>query len=287
MKVLIADDDEVILDLLKLELRQQGIEAITASNGQEAWELIMKSPPDLVILDIEMPEMNGLEVLKNMRTTEKTKNIPVLMLTARKKKKDIARSMSLGIIDYVAKPFDLAGLMNRLQEANKKVTQGISHIPAKIILIDDEPEEKVPEELEDKIPAPKIKPETRLLVVESLAINQQFVKLSLEEHGYIVDMAEKENDALNMVRRNHYPIILIDSEVPLLNGYLLCHKIRQIDKENGVSRLIIGMGLERMEESSRWLISGMDYYVPKPVHIKYLTGIIRQQEEKLKERKIP
>lgn len=111
--VLIIDNDEMLLDLLHEKFRQRGFRVSTQTDGKEAWDFIFKNMPDLVILDRMMPGMDGISVLKNMRTEPETRNIPVIVLSARKEERDIQIGFQFGAQEYVTKPCDPEDLLNR------------------------------------------------------------------------------------------------------------------------------------------------------------------------------
>lgn len=101
--ILIIDDSKMILRITSDILKKDGHNIITARNGKDGIELACTGTPDLIILDIEMPDMDGYDVLKELKKNEITKNIPVIMHSSRTKKEDIILAMKLGVIDYIAK----------------------------------------------------------------------------------------------------------------------------------------------------------------------------------------
>ncbi len=115
-KVLIIDDEPEILLILKFRISNWGYDPITASSGKEGIEIALKENPDLILLDVMMPGMDGFEVLKKLKTTEKTKNVPVIMVTVAAAKSDIEKGISLGASYYLAKPYDAQELRRRLDE---------------------------------------------------------------------------------------------------------------------------------------------------------------------------
>lgn len=110
--ILLVDDEVRILNFLKAKLKASGYKVITALNGLEALEQVQNSQPDLVILDILMPKMDGLEALKQLRTFS---NIPVIVLTAKGEDVDKIKGLSLGADDYMAKPFNPDELLARIK----------------------------------------------------------------------------------------------------------------------------------------------------------------------------
>ena len=114
-KILIVDDEDDILHFLELVLREKGYEVATASGGHEALTKAQVDRPDLVLLDIMMPQMDGWEVLKLLRVDETTSQIPVAMLSARTEAKDRVQGLQEGAIDYICKPFSLQELLGKIE----------------------------------------------------------------------------------------------------------------------------------------------------------------------------
>jgi DNA-binding response OmpR family regulator len=113
-KILCVDDEEDILNFLELVLSEKGYAVVTASGGQEALTKAQLERPDLVLLDIMMPQMDGWEVLKLLRVDEETAEIPVAMLSARTEARDRVQGLQEGAIDYICKPFSLAELLGKI-----------------------------------------------------------------------------------------------------------------------------------------------------------------------------
>ncbi|MDP9303405.1 MAG: response regulator [Actinomycetota bacterium] len=103
--VLVADDDEDILTLVALRFRRSGLEVILARDGEEALELINTRAPDAAVLDIAMPKLTGLEVVRRLRSSEATKDLPIVLLTARAAENDVEVGLDAGADEYIAKPF--------------------------------------------------------------------------------------------------------------------------------------------------------------------------------------
>ena len=114
-KILVVDDEEDILHFLELVLREKGYEVATAGSGHEALTRAQIDKPDLVLLDIMMPQMDGWEVLKLLRVDEETRRIPVAMLSARTEAKDRVQGLQEGAIDYICKPFSLTELLGKIE----------------------------------------------------------------------------------------------------------------------------------------------------------------------------
>lgn len=110
-RVVVADDDPDIVDILTFNLEAAGYEVQSAADGEQALALVTSSRPDLVVLDIMMPKMDGLEVLAALKAEPQTKEIPVVMLTARASDTDLWEGWDAGADYYITKPFDLEELL--------------------------------------------------------------------------------------------------------------------------------------------------------------------------------
>ena len=103
--VVVADDDTITRSIINLKLKSRGYNVITASDGTEALRVIETEAPDLVVLDAMMPGINGFELLRQIKTTPRTANTLVVMLTSRKLEQDIVGALNAGASDYLVKPF--------------------------------------------------------------------------------------------------------------------------------------------------------------------------------------
>ena len=116
-KILVVDDEHDLVTTVEYRLKFSNCMVVTASNGQEGLEKAGSEEPDLILLDTNMPIMDGHEMLKALRADPKLKHIPVIMLTAICGPQDIAAASAYGITDYVTKPFDFTELMDKVEAA--------------------------------------------------------------------------------------------------------------------------------------------------------------------------
>ena len=112
--VLVVDDDPVILKLLEVNFEMEGFAVITAGDGDDGLRAICEQRPDAVVVDIMMPKLNGLEVLEAARADPATKNVPIVLLSAKAQASEVQRGLDLGADDYVTKPFDPIDLVERV-----------------------------------------------------------------------------------------------------------------------------------------------------------------------------
>jgi DNA-binding response OmpR family regulator len=113
--VLVADDDEDILELITFRLERSGYTVIQARDGEEAWELAQARPPDLAVLDVMMPKLDGFELTRRLRAKPQTERVPIILLTARAQDADVQQGFEAGADDYLRKPFSPQELRARVQ----------------------------------------------------------------------------------------------------------------------------------------------------------------------------
>ncbi len=118
--ILIVDDEIDILELVEFNLLKQGYRTLTAQNGEDALRLTRQKKPDAIILDLMLPGISGLEVCRTLKSDSATKDIPIIMLTARGEEEDIVKGLEMGADDYVTKPFSPKILVARLKSVLRR-----------------------------------------------------------------------------------------------------------------------------------------------------------------------
>ena len=103
IKVLLVEDDKMIIDMYTLKFTQEGFDVVTAENGKDAVALALKESPDIVLLDIILPQMDGFTVLKELKSADNTKETPVILLTNLGQDGDVKKGLELGATDYLIK----------------------------------------------------------------------------------------------------------------------------------------------------------------------------------------
>ncbi len=111
-RILICDDDPAILRVLEVNLEVEGYDVLLAHHGQEAYEVAVAEHPDLIILDIMMPRLDGYQTCEKLKSNDEVKDIPVVFLSAKAQQSDIDRGKAFGVADYLTKPFDPTDLLD-------------------------------------------------------------------------------------------------------------------------------------------------------------------------------
>jgi len=128
-KILVVDDERHIVRLIQVNLERQGYHVVTAHDGKEALEKVASEKPDLVVLDVMMPYMDGFEVLRHLRRNPETAELPVIMLTAKAQDMDVFRGYQEGVDMYLTKPFnpqELLAFVRRIFRARETGEDGES-----------------------------------------------------------------------------------------------------------------------------------------------------------------
>jgi DNA-binding response OmpR family regulator len=119
-KIFVVEDEDDIRELLEFNLRQEGFEVSSVARGDLAFDLIKKSKPDLILLDLMLPGMTGIEICKKVRTDSEMSAVPIIMVTAKDTESDIVVGLELGADDYIAKPFSTRELIARCKSVLRR-----------------------------------------------------------------------------------------------------------------------------------------------------------------------
>ncbi|MEI7684427.1 MAG: response regulator transcription factor [Planctomycetota bacterium] len=124
-RVLIIEDERGLTDVLSYNLQREGFDVLISHDGQEGLRKAQMQLPDLIILDLMLPKMDGLEVCRELRAGERTRAIPILMLTAKAEETDQVVGFTMGADDYVTKPFSIKVLMQRVRVLQRRLEQSV------------------------------------------------------------------------------------------------------------------------------------------------------------------
>ena len=130
-KILIVEDEHDILQLIKLYLEKEGFRTVAAKTGTEGLQCAKQEKPDLVVLDLMLPEIDGLEVCKRLRSAPETAMLPIIMLTAKAEESDTVVGLELGADDYVTKPFSPKTLVARIKALLRRLDQKPDESPTR------------------------------------------------------------------------------------------------------------------------------------------------------------
>jgi two-component system phosphate regulon response regulator PhoB len=124
--VLVAEDEDALATLLQYNLDKEGYRVTVAADGEEALTQVDEQLPDLILLDWMLPKISGIEVCRRLRSRPETRNVPILMLTARGEESDRIRGLDTGADDYVVKPFSMTELTARIRAVLRRIRPGLA-----------------------------------------------------------------------------------------------------------------------------------------------------------------
>jgi two-component system, OmpR family, alkaline phosphatase synthesis response regulator PhoP len=217
--ILIVDDEKDIVDLLKYNLKKEGYNILTAANGKMALEQ-SKHQPDLIILDVMMPELNGLEVIKKLKSDQKTASIPVIFLTAKGTELDEVIGFELGADDYIIKPISIPKLIARIKNAFRRHQAGEAttdiHNPICIGVIDIHPAQHTVKVAGREIFFPKKEFEVLLYLAEHA--EQVITRETLLKHIWGSDVMVVDRTVDVHIRKIREKLSKFESYIETLKG---------------------------------------------------------------------
>ncbi|MFC1493214.1 response regulator, partial [candidate division KSB1 bacterium] len=259
--ILVVEDDDIAALQIRTALEENHYQVSVASGGDEAIKKVRERIPDAVILDLMMPEIDGFQVLDNIRSTEDTAEIPVLILTAKEiTRKELDRLRRNNIKQLIQK-----GSLDR-EQLVERVKRLVGKTEDTII----ENENVRPEDIEQKYVS-----EDLILVVEDNPDNMFTISAILEENGLNFIKAADGKEALKMVAENSPGLVLMDIQLPEMSGVEAAAKIRADENSRGLP--VIAMTAKAMKgDKEKILASGFDDYISKPIDPGILLSVINK-----------
>ena len=280
LKVLIVDHNQTNRFVLMEYLKSWGCLPVEAADGKEALIVFRdavscESPFDLILTDFQMPEMSGFDLVKEIKTMETLKEVPIIVLTSSGRKGDGRNCKEIGVNGYLTKPI-------RQDELRKAMVSVLG-------LSTGRKAGSPPELVTRYSVAEDYRKEIQILLVEDYPTNQQVAMRHLSKAGYQVDLAEDGSQAVKAYKRKSYNLIFMDIQMPIMDGYAATQEIREIETRNleqstinnrqsTIQRVpIIAMTAHAIKGyRERCLKAGMDDYIAKPLRRKELLTIVEK-----------
>ncbi|MCG8619156.1 MAG: response regulator, partial [Desulfobacterales bacterium] len=275
-RILIVDDNDTALQILQALVEGFGFDVTTASSAYQALEILETAPDTtpfpLVMMDWKMPGMNGIEATRRIKENPKLKDITtVIMVTAFGREEIMRQAQDVGIEGFLVKPVNQSVLFNTIMESFGKDVTGDGRSAAN-----------------DQFDMATLSPiqGARILLAEDNEINQQVATEILEGAGFFVDIANDGQEALEMVGRNPYDAVLMDIQMPVMDGKTSAREIRKTTPAEELP--IIAMTAHAMSgDREKSLAAGMQDHVTKPIDppqlFKSLIQWVAEGERKLPE----
>jgi PAS domain S-box-containing protein len=261
-RVLIVDDNATSGRILTLQTESWGMIPHTVASGMEALDWLMQPAPcNLVLLDAQMPEMDGFTLAKTLRDMPQFGQLPIVILTSLGQSKFDCATNQLEHLVCLTKPVK--------QEHLREVI-------LRLLGLQPKPQEQSPANQFDRTLAHQVP--LRILVAEDQAINQKLLVQMLKRLGYRADVAGNGAEVLESLERQAYDLVLMDVQMPVMDGLEAAQMIGQrfAQRPDARPRIVAVTANAMQGDRERCLQAGMDGYISKPVRIEELTAALRQ-----------
>jgi len=258
-KVLIADDSAVALASLEKILSTDHFQTIKATNGKEALDRAVCELPDLILLDVMMPEMNGFEVARTLKEDSRTHSIPIIMVTALHDPENELAGREAGAEEYLSKPVRPQELLARansliaLRQYRDQLT--IRNHSQWSFIVD--------KQSDDAGPEPE-KEQPLVLLVEDNESDAELVRHFLKDLPFRLERLSNGEDAVELCQTGKVDLMLLDILLPGLNGFEVCRRVRNSDKGKDLPIVVITC-LEDMDSRVKCLELQADDFLVKPI----------------------
>src|SRR5437667_4088390 len=260
-RMLIVDDNQTNRRILREMLAAEGINVDEASTAADCLEALRRVRYDLAILDVQMPDMDGFQLATAVRADKKIKRTNLLMLTSAGQRGDGERCRELGIRGYLTKPMSRSDLL----EALGTVLAG-------------SPEEAGTPDVVTRHTIAESRATLRVLLAEDNPVNQQVAVAMLVKRGHEVHVSSNGREAVEAVNGRDYDVVLMDIQMPEMDGFEATHAIRALPK--GKDLPIIGLTAHALSgERERCLSHGMTDYLAKPFKAHELFALVEGTAE--------
>jgi two-component system, sensor histidine kinase and response regulator len=256
-RILMVDDHTANLEVLIQTLKSEFFDIFTALNGKVALEIAPKIKPDLILLDIMMPEMDGFETCQKLKASDATRDIPVIFITSRTEREDIEKGFSLGCVEYITKPFNTDEVCSRIRT---HLLLGNPNCKQELAWGDDSVSIKG----------------LKVLIVEDNPSSVVILRKSLQQFELELFMAPNGRVALDIAPRIQPDLILLDIMMPEMNGFEVCRLLKSDPSTKNIPIIFITAKNQR-EDIERGFSLGCVDYIPKPFFLKEVQARLMSQ----------
>lgn len=238
-KILVIDDETDIREIVRLYLTEEGYDVIEASNGHEGILKALNEKPDLIVLDIMMPGINGFEVAKHLKDDPNTRDIPIIILSVLAQDSQYRQ----GILDYISKPFrqeELVGIVRKIFEKVDTKT-----LKKTVLVVDDDPD-----------------------IVDIISI-------CLKDNDIVPEKSYNGMEALEKVKSKNIDLILLDINMPGMNGFEVIKHLKEDKKTCEIPVVVLTGTYISEDDKKHGLILGVTKYLTKPFSANDLVKEIK------------
>jgi two-component system, sensor histidine kinase and response regulator len=259
LRILVADDNDTNLRIVRSLLESHGVTVICAKDGVLALSALLESakankPIDLALLDFRMPLLDGVMLTRAIRAQRQFQKLPIVLLTSVTQRDQVQEAKALDIQGYLVKPLRHGQLISSIRSLLSPKKEGGAHPPP----------QPPPATTQQRIQQTPQKGQ-RLLLAEDNPVNQKVGLLMLTRLGYRVDIAVNGKEAVEAFQRTPYHAILLDCQMPIMDGFEATRIIRKLEGTNRRVPIVALTANALSGERERCLEAGMDDYLSKPV----------------------
>jgi two-component system cell cycle response regulator len=259
-KVLIVDDDPFNIKLLTAQIPSDQYSVVCAYNGRDALEIAEKLLPELILLDVMMPNMDGYEVTLTLKAMPTTSHIPIIMISALQGMEDKAKGLKAGAEEFLSKPVNMVELLARINSMillrRYREQLSLRMRSEEQFIGCDTP--SIPSRNEEICQA-------TILLVEDNKKDIKLIKGHLSDFPYEILIAEKGEDAITMMKANKVDLIILDILLPGINGFEVCSAIKELN-ELPPPQVVIITALDDLGSQIKGAELGADDYLIKPIN---------------------
>ena len=278
-KILLVEDNEMNQDMLTRRLLRRGYEVVCAMDGQTGVDMASSEMPDLILMDMSLPIMDGWAATRRLKTDDRTRSIPIIALTAHAMVGDLQKSMDAGCDDYDTKPVELARLLSKIEillatNKNGELTPDAFAQP-EIIAVTKVAATVAPQTTPILAPIRSIDPTAAtILIVDDIETNRDMLGRRLERAGYTTILAAGGKEGLEIIDRQPIDLVLLDIMMPDFNGIETLQAIRA---KYSMAQLpvIMATAKDRSEDMLQAFELGANDYVTKPIDLPIVLARIQ------------
>jgi DNA-binding response OmpR family regulator len=269
-KILLVEDNELNQDMLSRRLMRRGFEVVFATDGATGVSMASSEKPDLILMDMSLPVMDGWEATQSIKSNPHTASIPIIALTAHAMVGDRDKAMAAGCDDYDTKPVELARLLQKIDALLATATQNKAIVS---------PPQANPAPLPTAplpvyIPQSSETTEHRILIVDDNEMNRDMLSRRLNRAGYAVLMAEDGEAGLSLIMEQSVDLILLDIMMPGISGLDVLQQIRQSYSQVQLP-IIMATAKDESDDIVKAFELGANDYVTKPIDLPVLLARIK------------
>jgi two-component system, cell cycle response regulator len=267
-RILIVDDDPLNVKLMASKLPEDQFETVTAFSGQEALRVTLNDPPDLILLDIMMPEMNGYEVSHWLKTNPATQDIPIILVTALDGADDKIKGFEAGADEFLNKPVNTIELLARINSLLRLKYYREQLLSRTLSEKGFSGGQAAPD------PAEEAHPPVKILLVEDDEKDARMIQEYFAGESYQLETVNAGEAALDRIQKEEFDLVLLDVLLPGLDGFEVCQRIKGLHQTQDLQVVLITC-LPDLENKIKGVEQGADDYLIKPINGRELKARVK------------